>query len=69
MQQLRSDDRTKNIPVVILTSSKEEQDVVKAYNLGTNAYVQKPVDFTKFAEAVKHLGMFWLLLNEPVPEK
>jgi len=67
LQKLRGDERTRNTPVVILTSSKEEQDLAQAWNLGTNAYVQKPVDFTKFAEAVKHLGMFWLLLNEPYP--
>ena len=67
LMKIREDERTRKTPVVILTSSKEEQDIIKAYDLGTNAYVQKPVDFVKFAEAVKHLGMFWLLLNEPCP--
>lgn len=64
LRKLRADEALRAIPVVILTSSKEEQDIMSAYDLGTNAYVQKPVDFTKFSEAVKHLGMFWLLLNE-----
>lgn len=67
LQRLREDARTRTTPVVILTSSKEDKDIVEAWNLGTNAYVQKPVDFVSFAEAVKHLGMFWLLLNEPFP--
>jgi CheY-like chemotaxis protein len=67
LKELRSDERTRNVPVVILTSSNEERDIVEAYQLGTNAYVQKPVDFVQFAEAAKHLGMFWLLLNEPCP--
>lgn len=67
LKAIRSDERTKHVAVVILTSSKEERDIIEAYNLGTNAYVQKPVDFIQFAEAAKHLGMFWLLLNEPCP--
>lgn len=69
LRQIRSDERTKTVPVIIMTSSKEEQDVVKAYSLGSNAYVQKPVDFVEFAEAVKCLGMFWLLLNQPFPSE
>ena len=68
LQKLREDERTRKTPVVILTSSKEDKDLVEAWDLGTNAYVQKPVNFTEFVEAVKHLGMFWLLLNEPSPE-
>jgi two-component system response regulator len=55
------------VPVVVLTSSKEEQDIVKSYSLRVNSYVRKPVDFTQFTEAVKHLGMYWLLLNEVPP--
>jgi len=64
LQEIRENESLKRIPVVILTSSKEQQDLINAYNLGTNAYVRKPVDFTEFAEAVKQLGLFWLILNE-----
>jgi CheY-like chemotaxis protein len=64
---LRSKDLTKLLPVVILTSSKEEQDIVKGYSLGVNSYVRKPVDFNQFAEAVSHLGLYWLLINETPP--
>lgn len=64
LQKIRENESLKRIPVVILTSSKEQQDLINAYNLGTNAYVRKPVDFTEFAEAVKQLGLFWLILNE-----
>ena len=67
LRQIRADDRTKRLPVVILTSSIEEQDVIQGYNLGANAYVRKPVDFVHFTEAVCQLGMFWLLLNQPSP--
>jgi two-component system, response regulator len=69
LRRVRDDERTKYIPVVILTSSKEERDVVSGYKLGTNSYVQKPVDFTSFVDAVGQLGVYWLLLNEPVPQK
>lgn len=65
LQALRSDERTRLLPVVILTSSREEQDIVAGYRLGANSYVRKPVDFAEFTEAVRQLGLFWLLLNEP----
>ncbi len=64
LKAIRGDDRIRHVPVVVLTSSTEDRDIVEAYNLGTNAYVRKPVDFIQFTEAVKQLGLFWLLLNE-----
>ncbi len=67
LKQIRSDDRTKRLPVVVLTSSKEEQDLVDSYNLGVNSYIRKPVDFTLFTEAVRQVGLYWLVLNEPPP--
>jgi two-component system response regulator len=67
LRQIRADGRTKLLPVVILTASKESEDLVRGYALGANAYVRKPVDFGEFAEAVKTLGLFWLRLNEPAP--
>jgi two-component system response regulator len=67
LRRIRADERTKLIPVVVLTSSKEEEDVIRSYALGANAYVRKPVDFTEFVAAAKTLGLFWLLLNEPAP--
>ncbi len=69
LRRLRSDDRTKLTPVVVLTSSKEEQDLIRSYSLGANSYVRKPVDFSEFMEAVRQLGMYWLVLNEPAPLK
>ena len=67
LQRIRADQRTRLLPVVILTSSREEEDVIKAYLHGANSYVRKPVDFTQFASAVQQLGLYWLVLNEPPP--
>ncbi len=67
LSALKSDPRTKAIPVVILTSSKEEKDLVNGYQLGVNSYIQKPVDFDQFRETVKQLGLYWLLVNESPP--
>ncbi len=67
LRRLRADPRTKLSPVVILTSSREERDVVEGYRLGANSYVRKPLDFEQFVVAVKQLGLYWLLVNEPVP--
>ncbi len=69
LRRIRGDKRTQLLPVAILTSSSEERDVVMGYKLGANSYVRKPVDFNQFAEAVAHLGLYWLLLNEPCPQK
>jgi CheY-like chemotaxis protein len=67
LQQIRSDERLKMIPVVVLTSSQEEKDMVRSYALGVNAYVVKPVDFHEFINAVRELGVFWAIINEPPP--
>lgn len=67
LERIRGDERTKYLPVVVLTSSKEDEDVIRSYALGANAYVRKPVDFSEFAAAVKTLGLFWLLMNETAP--
>ena len=64
LQQIRTHPRTRLLPVVILTSSKEEVDIIKSYRLGANSYVRKPVDFEQFSEAIKQLGLYWLSLNE-----
>ena len=69
LERLRTDPRTKLIPVVILTSSTEEEDVLASYQLGANSYVRKPVDFDEFTEAIRHVGLYWLLINEPPPIK
>jgi CheY-like chemotaxis protein len=68
LRRVKSDDKLKAIPVVILTSSREDRDVVEGYRLGVNAYVVKPIHFDEFVEAVIHLGVFWALINEPPPQ-
>lgn len=67
LKRIRSDERTKLLPVVILTSSKETRDIYDSYNLGANSYIRKPVEFGEFMETVRLLGLFWLVLNEPPP--
>jgi CheY-like chemotaxis protein len=67
LRRIRTAEIIKRLPVVILTSSKEEQDIAISYDLGVNSYIRKPVDFNQFAEAVKHLGLYWLVINEPPP--
>ena len=67
LKQLKEDERTKRIPVVILTSSKEERDLVNGYGLGANSYIQKPVDFGQFRDVVKNVGLYWLVINQPAP--
>ena len=69
LKAIKSDPRTKAIPVVIMTSSREERDLVDSYKLGVNAYVQKPVDFEQFRSMVKELGLFWVVMNQPPPPK
>jgi two-component system response regulator len=67
LRRVRADDRTKTLPVVVLTSSKEEQDLAQSYSIGANSYIRKPVDFAQFIEAVRQLGLYWLVLNEAPP--
>src|SRR5579864_9285782 len=67
LKQVKSDPRTKNIPIVIMTSSNEERDLVRGYNLGANSFIQKPVDFDQFRETVKSIGLYWLVINQPAP--
>ena len=67
LKSIRSDETTKLLPVVVLTSSKQEQDLIDSYSLGANSYIRKPVDFNKFTEAIKQLGLYWLLINEGPP--
>lgn len=69
LQRIRADERTRLMPVVILTSSNQEEDRLRGYALGANSYVRKPVEFERFIEAVRQLGLYWLLLNEPPPGK
>jgi CheY-like chemotaxis protein len=69
LRQLRAREETRSLPVVILTSSNEEKDVVTSYDLGANSFVRKPVDFSEFVEAARHLGLYWLVLNEPPPPR
>ena len=67
LAKIRADERTRRLPVVILTSSKEEQDLAAGYDLGVNSYIRKPVDFVQFAMAIEQMGLYWLILNEPPP--
>ena len=67
LRRLRADDRTRRLPIVILTSSKEEQDLMSSYNHGVNSYIRKPLDFNQFTEAVRQLGLYWLAFNESPP--
>ena len=69
LRAIRGDERTKMIPVVILTSSKEQRDIVEGYKLGVNAYIQKPVDFDEFRRVIEQMGMFWLVVNQPPPRE
>ena len=69
LKRIRADERTKLLPVVILTSSKEEQDLIAGYGLGANSYIRKPVDFNQFIQAVGQLGLYWIVLNEPPPAR
>ena len=69
LRRIRADDLTRLLPVVILTSSSEEQDILRGYGGGANSYIRKPVDFTQFMEAVNNLGLYWLVLNEPPPPR
>ena len=69
LRRIRAEERTHLLPVVILTSSREDADLVKGYSLGANSYIRKPVDFGQFTEAVRQLGLYWLVLNEPPPDR
>jgi len=69
LKRIRADERTSVLPVVVLTSSDEEQDIIDSYHLGANSYIRKPVDFAQFVETVGRLGMYWLVLNEPPPAR
>jgi two-component system response regulator len=69
LRRLRADERTRRLPVVILTSSKEEKDVTSCYNLGANSFVRKPVNYDQFIDAARHLGLYWLVMNEPPPHR
>jgi CheY-like chemotaxis protein len=69
LRQLRADERTQMLPVVVLTSSKEDDDIIESYKLGANSYIRKPVELSRFTDAVKTLGLYWLLLNESLPSR
>jgi two-component system response regulator len=68
LQRIRANQQTRRQPVVVLTSSKEEQDLAASYDLGVNSYIRKPIDFAQLAQAVQQLGLYWLVLNEPPPK-
>ena len=69
LRKLRTDDRTRRLPIVVFTSSSEEEDMIKSYDLGANSYVRKPVDFEQFLEATRQLGLYWLVLNQVAPNE
>jgi len=69
LSQLRANDHTSRLPVIILTTSSQEDDIARSYDLGANSYIRKPVDFKQFVESVTHLGLYWLVMNEPAPPK
>ena len=69
LRRMRADERTRLLPVVVLTSSNEEQDIVSSYHLGANSYIRKPVDFSQFIDTVRQLGLYWLVLNVPLPRQ
>jgi CheY-like chemotaxis protein len=69
LRRIKADERTRRIPVVVLTSSQEERDRAETYDLGVNSYIRKPVDFEQFSEAVRHIGLYWLVINEPPPPR
>jgi CheY-like chemotaxis protein len=69
LRRIRADERAQLVPVVVLTSSREEQDLIASYSLGCNSYVRKPIDFVQFTDAIRQLGLYWLVVNEPPPTK
>jgi CheY-like chemotaxis protein len=69
LRRIRNDPRTKLLPVVVLTTSKEEQDLIDSYSQGANSYIRKPVDFSQFSQAIQHVGLYWLVLNEAAPRR
>ena len=69
LRQIRAGERTSRMAVVILTTSSEEDDIAQCYDMGANSYIRKPVDFNQFVESVQHLGLYWLVMNEPAPQK
>ena len=69
LRRIRADERTCLLPVAVLTSSREDRDIVESYRLGANSYIRKPVDFSQFSESVRQLGLYWLVMNEPPPKK
>ncbi|MCJ7435704.1 MAG: response regulator [Anaerolineales bacterium] len=69
LRRIRANERTSRLPVVMLTTSSEEDDIAQSYDLGANSYIRKPVDFNQFVEAIQYLGLYWLVMNEPAPPK